>query len=311
MIELCIDDKLTDIRSLTVGTHDGSFHADEVFATAILLLAYGKLTIVRTRDRAVLDRQAVVLDVGGVYQPSEGRFDHHQKGGARKREDGSEYATAGLVWENQGTYLAKKLVPGITTEQALEIRARVDSEFFRHVDAIDCGVDVSGPTAIQVSSLVAGFNPSWGEAASYDLRFGEAVKFAYMIVANLVRQVAGIVRARSAIEQAPTLFDGKVLVLDSGAPWKEVVVHSMPDVLFVVFPSDTNAAEWYVQVVTEAVDSFQARKALPADWAGLRGADLDAVTGLTGCVFCHNARFICGHQTKEGVLELARMAVEA
>jgi uncharacterized UPF0160 family protein len=38
---------------------------------------------------------------------------------------------------------------------------------------------------------------------------------------------------------------------------------------------------------------------------------LDKVTGITaGAVFCHKGRFICGHQTHEGILRMAQQALD-
>ncbi|PWB52027.1 MAG: hypothetical protein C3F18_08625 [Nitrosomonadales bacterium] len=51
------------------------------------------------------------------------------------------------------------------------------------------------------------------------------------------------------------------------------------------------------------------RKSLPAAWAGLDGEELDQSTGIHGCVFCHRGRFVAGHGTKEGALEMARLAL--
>ena len=56
----------------SVGTHDGSFHADEVTACA-LLLTFGLIDrdkIVRSRDPKILDECEYVCDVGGIYDPS-------------------------------------------------------------------------------------------------------------------------------------------------------------------------------------------------------------------------------------------------
>ena len=64
----------------SLGTHDGSFHADEVTACSLLLL-FGLIDrnqIRRTRDMKVLGRCAFVCDVGGKYDPAARRFDHHQ-----------------------------------------------------------------------------------------------------------------------------------------------------------------------------------------------------------------------------------------
>ena len=66
--------------SRSCGVHDGSFHADEVTAIALLVQA-GLIDldkVVRTRDENRLAACDFVCDVGGVYDPSNRRFDHHQ-----------------------------------------------------------------------------------------------------------------------------------------------------------------------------------------------------------------------------------------
>src|SRR6185295_2477153 len=66
--------------SRSFGTHNGSFHADEVTAASLLLLfrLIDRDKIHRTRDPAVLATCEYVCDVGGVYEPVLKRFDHHQ-----------------------------------------------------------------------------------------------------------------------------------------------------------------------------------------------------------------------------------------
>src|SRR5258708_5398967 len=76
------------------GTHDGTFHADELTACALLLYLdlIDKDKIVRTRENEKLAQCEYVCDVGGEYNYEKKRFDHHQvsyKG---------ELSSAGMVW---------------------------------------------------------------------------------------------------------------------------------------------------------------------------------------------------------------------
>jgi uncharacterized UPF0160 family protein len=82
----------------------------------------------------------------------------------------------------------------------------------------------------------------------------------------------------------------------------------MPDVLFVVYPDSTDA-QHQVHVVTVEPQSFTARQDLPRAWAGLRDAELAAVTGVADAVFCHNGRFIAGAGSLQGALRLAELAL--
>ena len=47
----------------TVVTHDGGFHADDVFGVAALQLKFGvdAITVIRTRDQATIDAAVVLL----------------------------------------------------------------------------------------------------------------------------------------------------------------------------------------------------------------------------------------------------------
>jgi uncharacterized UPF0160 family protein len=86
-------------RRKIVITHNGSFHPDDVFAVATLLIKFGKLKVIRTRDENRFKSADFLVDVGSIYNPKDNRFDHHQKGGAGKRDNGIKYASFGLVWK--------------------------------------------------------------------------------------------------------------------------------------------------------------------------------------------------------------------
>ncbi len=67
---------------MKIGTHSGKFHADEVIACTMLTKHTQKFkggAITRTRDLGVLATMDIVVDVGGQYDPSTHRYDHHQK----------------------------------------------------------------------------------------------------------------------------------------------------------------------------------------------------------------------------------------
>ena len=65
---------------MKIATHNGKFHADEVFAVSLLrrLDRFKDAEIIRTRDAEILKTADVVVDVGGQYDPLTHRYDHHQ-----------------------------------------------------------------------------------------------------------------------------------------------------------------------------------------------------------------------------------------
>src|SRR5262245_40809744 len=77
----------------TLCVHNGVFHADEVTATALLLFfdLVDREKIVRSRTPEVIASSYYVCDVGGIYNPKEQRFDHHQA------DYRGELSSAGMV----------------------------------------------------------------------------------------------------------------------------------------------------------------------------------------------------------------------
>jgi uncharacterized UPF0160 family protein len=289
---------------MLVGTHDGVFHADDVAATAVLELVYGEVHFVRTRETKTLASCEVVFDVGGVYDPSTKRFDHHQKDHPEPRANGVKYASFGLLWKEHGQLLAG----------SAEAAEYVDAILVQAIDAADNGQALSLPNPelagrnFSISSVISSFNPGWEGKESFDSAFVRAVAISKAILQNVINAAKGRDAARVLVEKAIVqAVEPRVIVLEKFAPWTETVTVAAPDALFVAYPSETG--DWRLQCVPPTLGSFEKRKALPASWAGLRGSDLAAKTGVADAIFCHVGLFICGAQSREGVLELARQAL--
>lgn len=86
-----------------IATHSGSFHADESLAVALLrsLPSYAAFDLVRTRDPVLLKDATIVVDVGGTYDASSHRYDHHQRGFDENFGQGfvTKLSSAGLVYK--------------------------------------------------------------------------------------------------------------------------------------------------------------------------------------------------------------------
>lgn len=78
------------------------------------------------------------------------------------------------------------------------------------------------------------------------------------------------------------------------------------EIQFVIAPS---RAEWQLNTVNVSLDSFQARRLLPAAWAGLRGPELATATGVEDAIFCHVGRFIAIAGSRESAMALLRQAL--
>ena len=290
-----------------VATHPGNFHADDVFAVAVLGLVHGELDVVRIREHAALAAADARVDIGGRSDPATGDFDHHQRGGAGERANGIRYASFGLVWRAFGAQLAGGDLAA----------AAIDERLVQGVDANDTGQDLStalfeGIRPMTVSGVIGALNPVWDEeltAAEEDERFAEAVALATGI---LERELAGarayqrgleIVRAAVARASDPRLIE-----LDRKAPWHETVVATAPEALYVIYPKSDG---WGMQAVPKTLGSFENRKDLPEPWGGHSDAELAQITGVPDAMFAHTKRFYASARSREGILALARQALDA
>lgn len=294
-------------NDVIAATHSGTFHADDILAAAALRLAKPGVNIVRSRDMEQLNAADILFDVGRVFNPAACRFDHHQLEYKEARENGIPYSSFGLVWRELGDKLCNSVAAA----------NRVDISLVQGVDAVDCGVTLSREILpvklMSISAVLGSFNQGWQDLASpeaIDAAFEQAVGVAKAILQNSIREANGFENAKAVVEQGIVLEDGRLLMLEHGAPWKETVLESARynQLLYVIYPDAQ--AKWHLSCVPDKAGSFSNRKSLPLAWAGLDGEELDKVTGIKGCVFCHRARFVGGHTTKEGVIEMARLALQ-
>src|SRR3954447_17493332 len=294
------------IGAMKVATHSGSFHADDVFALATLALLGEPLEVVRTRDPNVIAACDARIDVGFRSDPATGDFDHHQREGAGARANGIRYASFGLVWREYGARVC---------HGDAAVAERVDRSLVQAVDANDTGQAVSEPVLdgvrpMTVSGAIGSLNPTWEEdptAEEERARCDEAITLAARIVEREIASAAAAQRAVRLVSDAiASAADPRVIVLDGDVPWKEVVVSTAPEALYVLYPKRQG---WGLEAVPRALGSFDNRRDLPAEWAGLDGPELAALTGVDDALFCHAKRFLAVARTRAGIAALAEQAL--
>lgn len=287
-------------------THDGSFHADEVFALAALALLGEPLHVTRTRDRDAQTAADVRVDVGFASDPAAGNFDHHQRGGAGARDNGVAYAAFGLVWRAYGA----RVCGGDE-----HVAARVDEVLVQGVDANDTGQALATMRdglrpPMTVSGVIGAFNARWDEDLSAEqerARFDAALALAVGILGREVESATGGARAvRLVADAIAQAGDPRVVELGRNLPWKEVVVTRAPEALYVIYPKRQGFG---LEAVPRRLGTFDNRRDLPASWAGLDGPELAALTGVPDALFCHAKRFLAVARSREGIGRLAELAL--
>ena len=310
----------------TIITHNGGFHADDVFAVAVVKMwlrrngsggflkrpvrrGGGKVEVIRTRNSEIIAKGDFVVDVGDEYNPEKKFFDHHQKGGAGKRSNGIPYSSFGLVWREYGQDLCG--LQGVVD--------LIDKKIVQPIDAVDSGIDLCNLIYPKVqpyfiSDLIGTYNfvPKKKKGGNLDQNFLQAVSLAEDVLGREIEMAKVEIEEQKYVEEMyQKSNDKQIIVLDkdiSDKSWGAVLIQ-YPEPLYVIKP-DGGSQNWKMKTVRKETFSFESRKALPESWAGKRGDGLIQETGVESAVFCHNKRFIVIAKTKEGIMELARLAIE-
>lgn len=287
----------------TIVTHSGVFHADEIFASQLIEKMSGQpCNIIRTRDRKLLeqyiaDPSIFVIDVGGVYDPTNRNFDHHMRDFNVLRPEGYKYSSFGLVVE----YFKGQLNSYYPELQDL----------VAFVDGVDNGALELQKGAISISDVISSYNLCWYEdqtPENLQTAFDEACRFAAGYLDRVFASITGKLQSKQIAEDAyNNAEDKRLIVLDKFIPWQDIIC-AYPEPQLVVFQDVSG--DWRLQAVPTEPGAFTNRCPLPQAWRGLNAEQLDQVTGLTGTVFCHAGGFIAGAKSKETALQMATLALQ-
>jgi uncharacterized UPF0160 family protein len=277
--------------SLVIATHSGPFHADDVMAVALIRTFYASdATVTRTRNKEPIDAADIVVDVGGIYDPSALRFDHHQ----------STYqgplSAAGMVlgWLQEAGH--------IRTELATHLRCSM----MDYLDDVDNGRVAPKPDVPCFARIVEAMNQPARTPEQFDGCFAAAAAVAATFLQGVVEGFCRVEQAHATIRaamQAAKDAGRAVIFLDEYVPWKapyfeaDGAAHPTD---FVLCPGTDGS--WRVVAIPPELGSFAQKKPLPEPWAGLSDDELEAVTGIEGSVFCHKNRFIAVFKTREAAM---------
>ena len=290
-------------------THDGSFHADDLFACATLCILLEKkgetFEIIRTRDSEIINNGDYVFDVGGIYNEENNRFDHHQKGGAGRRDNGIEYSSFGLVWKKFGEELCG-------SKESMQI---VDNKLVAPIDAGDNGFDLIEkkydifPYLIQ--DVFSTFKPTSLEDMDIDKQFLKAFVWAKEILSREIKRANDQIEITKIIQNFyKNSNDKRLIIIDTPKVSRFEIWDALQDFsepLFVVYKTD----EWRIVAMRLNSNSFENRRDFPKAWAGIKDEEFQKVSGVSDATFCHRGLFLTGAKTKEGAIKLAQIALES
>lgn len=242
--------KLDDsVSEKVIGTHSGSFQADEAMGCFILrqLPEYRFSKIVRSRDPKVLETCDIVIDVGGVYDHEKSHYDHHQRGYDERFDAGKEgskegrctkLSASGLVYRHYGKEVIKTYYPSLSNEHLDFAYLKLYNSLLEALDAIDTGVEMTTGEHVYrdstgLSSRVGRLNPRWnevddeGKSPDSDERFMEASKLCGEdFLSVMTKIIESDLPAREIVEKAvlkrhETDPSGEIICFPTGGlPWK-------------------------------------------------------------------------------------------
>lgn len=298
----------SNIKNANLITHGGVFHADDVMATIILKKASsGDVTVCRVLEvPEKLKSDVIVYDVGG------GKWDHHQKGGNGTRKNGVPYAASGLIWKEFGYQVIKKYTQNI---DLFDVWNSVDKMLMQGIDATDNGyvnnTNTQSVSTMSICQIIANYNPLWDDDESYDEAFIKACKFAEETLDNVIRKAISTCKAKSFVKEAIEESSNHIMVLKKFVPWKRhLYLSTNPkaiDIWFVIYPSIRGGYNW--QIVTTDLKNNIPMKAVPKEWYGLKGEQLQKITGIKTAIFCHDAGFVGSAKTLQDAIKMAQKAI--
>lgn len=277
--------RLEDLKNLlgedwAITVHDGSFHADDVFAVAFIFLlcrlsGLPLPAVIRTRDKS--KAKGVCVDV------FEGLFDHH---GARAGIDpcGTPWSGATRLWF---WFLDLALLRG---SRAHEIFYNL---VLKPLSKIDNGKELE-PGEVTLFSFVPVFNPGYGDEDELEASFFKAVKIAEDIILGAWAKAQADAKGEEVMAEIVELAQHEdVVTVPVGLDdlWPEALVDTKAKLVIISAPTGTHFIQ---SVPSSKANRFSAKVLAPMAWRGHRDKEFQEISGYSSGVFCHVAGFISG-----------------
>lgn len=282
---------------LVVQTHNGTFHADEVFAIALLKIIFkDKVKIIRSRDDNV--KADLYIDVGGKFDGIK-YFDHHFKEFNQYHDIDKKLpkASFGLIWDKYASKLINN--PNIINKIRIMLVVPIDS----HDNNVKlCKYNESNYNAYTISNVISAFNKN---DENENEQFMEAVKIAETTIINAIDYVTEQFRDEDTLkiifEEQRLLSDKTYVVLNTYYNYSNAIKDKKYSyITHLIFPENN---KWRAVCIKDNLTQ-NLKAPFPEEWGGLFNEELEKVSQIKGSVFCHRGLWIAVNDTKEGIIEM-------
>ena len=309
-------------------THGGTvFHSDDVFATALCKyfaekegLSFEASRQINVTEEEINNPNIIIYDIGKIYNPEIGLFDHHQKE-TPIRKDGQKYSACGLILKDFG--------PTYFTEKELSVLQNITTLIDYH-DNGKLFANESKPEEIYEFSF---FAPTWNENPQLQTEyFNNAVNLALKTIKYEINLANGIdnkslkqeiteqLMQRETIQENARKDAEKIAVnsldtLDNGivtlpcfAPVRDIYAnpdfletHNVENIIFIIYPGDRDP--FTTQIVPAKPNVFDLK--IPEGFNTSLDKDENEKFILPdGITFVHATGFLAACETYESAIEL-------
>lgn len=102
-----------EYEDVVIQTHDGKFHV-EVAAISLLTNYFAKknVNVKLYRNNECVNNNNILIDIGGIYDPSTNKFDRHQKdfNGTFNKKSKIPLSSVGMIWKHYGKEISKMYI---------------------------------------------------------------------------------------------------------------------------------------------------------------------------------------------------------
>lgn len=226
------------MKKISIATHNGTFHSDEVTAIALLKVFMGvDITVSRlTHQSTKFDDFDFVIDIGREFD-GDTRFDHHQYEGG--------LSSAGLIW----VYLEN--VVGVDARMFPKI-----SELVNIVDENDVGIRKSKP--YEYPAILSLYNHNEPYQEIQRVKFFEAIDFAVKVISEMKLRQEEIFEAYPIVLKSinENELDRLLLLLEPTKHWMHFVNAETYPKYEYVYWYEAEAGDWHAQVVPNSPNDF-------------------------------------------------------
>lgn len=282
----------------TIITHDGVFHADEIFSIAYISIVLDMdVNVIRSRNPNEFIDADFVIDVGGKFDNVK-FFDHHYRGFNEFHKNGIKKSSFGLIVDFFAFTKKYKTNPFFYDFKFVN---KFKSKIVYSIDAYDNGEKPYD----EMYEITPRFFPYTITNAIFSFNnqedgFDNALTFATIILQNIIDGYKKDFREEGIIIDTLNNVGNtrNYAIFDKYYNWTNIAKRQTYSHIHHIIFKEHKVYKAIALSNTQNILKYP----FPEEWAGLTNNELSNIAGIDDCVFVHNKRFIAVNKTLDGII---------